>query len=157
MNNKLLTTTLIGLPLMVSSALAVPTHRNMSHQSNHRPAAHMAAPNLVRFEKKVGRVGLNKKQHKQMDQIIQHSQYLMRGNFKQMKNFETRLNTLALSPSYNQQQVRKMAMNHADIIANMLVIQADTKQQVFKILTPAQRQKLLTAKTSGKKRRGRRS
>ena len=155
MNKKLITSTLVGLPLVVSSAMAAPNqHQSRNHLAN-TPSVQLAAPNLARFEKKLERVGLNKVQHQKVDQIIQHSGYLMRGNFKQMRNFEKKLNTMALSPSYNQRQARKMAMNHADTIASMLVIQADTKHQIFDVLTPKQRKTLLSLKPSKKKRRGR--
>lgn len=154
MNKKLMTAALVGLPLAVSSVIAAPN--NGHYRSDIKtPIAKQAMPNLKHFEKKVEKLNLTKAQNKKIDQIVQHSRYLMRGNFMQMKNFEKKLNNFAISPRFNPSQARKMAMNHADSIASMLVIQADARHQIYNVLTPKQQKKLETVQSKSKKRRGR--
>ena len=158
MKNKLITGTLVTIPLAVSSAFATPNENHMTHSFNDTTTSHHATTfsGIKRFEKQVEKVGLTKAQHRKIDHIVQHGQYLLRGNQKQMRNFEKRLNQLAMSNQYTQSKVRKMAMNHADSLANILVIQADTKNRIFKVLTPEQRKKLSSLKKPNRKKRSRR-
>jgi len=85
---------------------------------------------------------LNETQQSEIDAIMADAKPAMKSMHQAMRDSRDNLHTLMKSSEYDEKAVQQAANNQANLMAQKLVFMAQTKAELFKILSPEQQQKL---------------
>jgi len=85
---------------------------------------------------------LNETQQSEIDAIMADAKPAMKSMHQAMKDSRDNLHTLMKSSEYDEKATQQAANNQANLMAQQLIFMAQTKAELFKVLTPEQQQKL---------------
>lgn len=86
-------------------------------------------------------LGLNDTQRDQAFKIMHDSKPAKYAKMKQMRGLREQMRNAIHSDSFNAKTVRKLADKKAAIMADLMVLKAQTRNKIYQILTPEQKQK----------------
>ena len=87
-------------------------------------------------------LGLSDAQRDQVFKIMHDSKPAKYEKMKQMRALRTEMRDAIHSDSFDVKAVRKLAEKKAAIMADLMVLSAQTRNQIYQIMTPEQKQKI---------------
>lgn len=94
------------------------------------------------FKYALRHLDLNESQEEEIQSIMADAKPAMKSMHQAMKESRDELRSLMKSSEYDEEAVQQAANNQANLMASKLVFMAQTKAEIFKVLTPEQQQEL---------------
>ena len=87
-------------------------------------------------------LGLSDAQRDQVFKIMHDSKPAKYEKMKQMRGLRKQMREAIHSDRFNVKAVRKLAEKKAAIIADLMVLKAQTRNKIYQVMTPEQKQKI---------------